>query len=285
MGNALFLYEPKSDNALLGGGDWRAGLPLANLIDPRLSKVARSSNTLLASTQFRVSLPTVTPFRALAMGPMNITTAYRYRIRTWSAGFVGMLSDTGWVKPFDGQSAGPLELEWEDPNFWLGLTPFEDQERGVWLIHDFGTPQVGQFWTFEIDDQTNPDGYIEIGRLFMGSAFQPTLNYGYDNNGLSFENNALMAPTLSGGTQAWRRLNPRVFRAAFPNMAEAEAFDEVYRMFRSVGFDGEVLVIPDPDDAANIQKRSIFGNFRTMDALSQTAFGLVGTGFEIKEII
>jgi len=285
MGNALFLYEPKSDNATFSGGNWRPSLPLSNMADKRLSRVARSVNTLLASTQFRVSLPTVIPFRALAMGPMNISTAYQYRIRTWSADFDLMLSDTDWVKPFDGQAAGPLDLEWEDPNFWFGLTPFDDQERGVWLIHDFGEPQVGQYWTFEIDDQTNPDGYIDIGRLFMPTTFEPELNYGYDSNGLSFENNVLSAQMLNGGTQFSRRINPRVFRAAFPTVREPEAFGDFYRLFRTVGYDGEVFVIPDPDDVANIQKRSIFGNFRAMDALSQTAFGLVGTGFEIKEIL
>lgn len=287
MGSILLNFNPKSDAAVLSGGDWRTTLPLANLTQPRLSRVARSTDTELTSTLFNVALPQEETFEVLILGPMNTTSGYQYRIRSWPDGtFTGTPdSDTDWIKPFEGSSGDPLELEWEDPNFWLGIIPFDDDERGVFLIHVFDAPVTGQFWSFELDDQFNPDGYIQISRLFMPETWAPSLNYGYNGNGLTFRDNTLAARTLSGSTARWRRLNPRVFRFAFDALPQDEGYADAYPFMRVAGYDGEVFVIPDPDDTAHIQKRSYLGTVTRMDGLSQAMYGLIGTGFEIEEII
>lgn len=286
MSSILLLYRPKSDNAVFSWGSWRAALPLANMTDRRLSRVARSTDAALVSTRFRVELTQEETFQALVMGPMNVTNGYQYRIRTYTdATFVTPVIDTGWIKPFSGTSGDALSLEWEDSNFWLGIAPFDDDERGIFLIHSFAAPVAGQYWSFEIDDIFNPDGFIDIGRLFMPVAWSPSVNYSYDGNGLTFRDNSLASETLGGSTDYWRRINPRVFRFALSFLAEEEGYAEAYPFMRVAGYDGEVFVIPDPNDAAHIQKRSFLGIVRSMDALSQTAFGLVGTGFQIEEII
>ena len=285
MANILLLYEPKSDTAALSWGTWTAGSPLDNIKNRDLSKVARSAAATLTSTRFRVALPAGRAFRALVLGPMNVTKAYQYRIRTWSSSaFDTQVETTGWIAPLEGFND---EKEWEDENFWTGITPFDDTERGVYLIHDFGDdPFTARYWSFEIDDTTNPDGYVQIGRLFMPSSWQPTVNYGYGNNGLSFRDNSLRgSPTLAGNPSISRRVNPRVFRASFDYLPESEGYAKAYRLFRVAGFDGEVFVIPDPEDLTGIQQRSFLGTIQTMDAIGQAAFGMVGTGFEILETI
>lgn len=285
MGTLLLLYEPKSDAAAFSWGEWTAGLPLSNLANQRLRKVARAASADPEDTRFRVTLPAAQSFRAMALGPMNVTTAYQYRIRSYGTGFSDVVYDSGWVKPFEGSGGGPLDREWEDPWFWLGIEPYDDPDRGIWLIHVFPEAVEARLWSVEIDDQYNTDGYVEIGRLFMPSAWSPSINYALGNNGLGFRNNALSSAALSGAKQFWRRINPRQFRCTIDYLPETEAFGEAYRFLQRVGYDGEVFVIPDPDDTTNIQKRSFLGTLLEMDPLSQAVFGHVGTGFQIEEII
>lgn len=285
MGSLLLLYEPKSDAAAFSWGQWTAGLPLSNLASQRLRKVARSLNADPEATRFRVTLPASQSFRALVLGPMNVTTAYQYRIRSYSEGFAAVVYDSDWIKPFEGSGGGPLDREWEDPFFWMGIEPYDDPDRGIWLIHIFPEATEGRLWSVEIDDQYNTDGYIEIGRLFMPSAWAPSINYALGNNGLGFRNNALSSAALSGAKQFWRRLNPRQFRCVLDQLSDAEAYGSAYRFMQRVGFDGEVFVIPDPDDATNIQKRSFLGTVLEMDPLSQAVLGCAGAGFQIEEII
>lgn len=288
MANILLLYGPRSDGVALSGGAWTAGLPLSNLANERLSAVARSVDTQLANTWFKVALPEASAFKALVLGPMNVTSAYKYRIRTYtSAAFNTVAEDTGWVSPTIGSSGGWLapESDWLDPDWWLGVEPFDDAERGVYLIHVFDTEAVGRWWSFEIDDQFNPAGYIEIGRLFMPDTFSPGVNYPYDDNGLGFVDNSLSAKTLGGQTDYWHRVNPRTFRFGLQYLSEHEGFSAAYRFMRVAGFSREVFVIPDPDDVGHIQQRSFLGTIRKMDALKQHAFAVVGTGYEIEERI
>lgn len=283
----LLLYKPKSDTATLSGGGWEVLLPLAHLKDQRLWRTAQSVDTDPANTKFDIALARTERLRALAMGPMNVTAAYGYRIRAWGdAGHTTLVADSGLVEPFGADALPPEELEWEDPWFWLGIEPFDDEERGVWLIHVFAADVVARYWTIELFDEGNADGFVEAGRLFMAETLEPSINYSYDGNSLGFRDNALKAKTLSGGTEVKRRTNPRYFRFSIPILPEDEIYDEVYRYLRTAGFDGEVFVIPDPDAGAReMQRRSFLGRMTAMDALSQTVFQHAGFGAEIEEII
>jgi hypothetical protein len=49
--------------------------------------------------------------------------------------------------------------------------------------------QTYRYWRLEIDDPTNPDGYIEVGDWFLGSYFEPDSNYdrGWSQNRVATE--------------------------------------------------------------------------------------------------
>lgn len=284
----LLLYRPKSDTAAFSGGSWQTGLPLTNLADPRLWRVARSVDADPANTKFMVSLTQEESFLALVLGPMNVTTAYEYRIRAYTDGTFSSIiagSDTDWVNPFGGTAGDALSLEWENQWFWLGIEPFDDEERGIFLIHIYPELVTSSHWSFEIKDENNPDGYIEAGRLFMPSSLTPSINYSPDGNGLGFLDKSLRTDLLGGGEEVDRRLNPRVFRFAIPILPDDEVYREVYKYLRAAGFDGEVFVIPNPDDPADImQNRAFLGRMTQMDPITQLAANYAGFGAEIKEI-
>lgn len=284
MQNILLLYDNQADIASLSGGHWLPALPLANLKSRPLHRVARSVDLDLTSTRFNIDMVSPYEARAICVGPGNLSSGYSYRFTVYSdIERTDLVFDSGWS--VGAPRAAWNTLNWTDPAFWTGLLPWADNERSPWIIHVFAEPVIGQYWTLEIDDTSNADGHVQLGRLFMGKAWQPSINYGYGNNGLSFRDNSIRAQTLSGGEKSWRRLNPRIFQFGFDYLPEAEMYGAGYDFQRAVGFDGEVFVIPDPAGAQFLHKRSFLANVTRLDALSQAIFAHGSTAFELKEII
>jgi hypothetical protein len=201
-----------------------------------------------------------------------------------SVEFSSVNYDSGWVQSSVRAVFGTLP--WGSPYLWSGFEPQDDPDRGSFIVHVLPVA-VGQlYWSFEIDDRGNPDGYVEASRLLMSRAVEPSINYGYGNNGLTFQDNSLRQPTLSGGETVWRRVNPRVFSCSFDHLPEAEAFAAFYDLMRHSGYDREVFVIPDPAATGlELQRRSFLGTFSQMSPLTQAAFQHASTGFTIKERI
>lgn len=284
MANILFLYDCQSDKGVLSGGSWQPALPLTNLKSERLDRVARSVDLNPASTLIRIDLPAPHDMRALALGPSNLSTGYSRRIRAYSdSGRTDLVHDSGWGR---GAPQAPFNsLNWTDAAFWDGVLPWDDEERGLWLIYIPDAPVVAQYWTIEIDDSANAAGYVQFGRLFMGRHWQPSLNYTYSNNGLSLQDNSVKASTLAGNQTTWRRVNPRLFQCAFDYLPDTELYREAYGFQRSIGFDGQVFVIPDPEDTEFIQRRAFLSRASRMDALSQAVLDHGSTGYEFREVL
>jgi len=274
--NIILLYGNHADAGVLSGGGWSPSHPLSNLQKRALRRVAQSVDVQPSNTIINVQLAGPATLKAIALGPSNISTGYSYRINSET-------TDSGWV--LGATRTEWNTLTWEDPNYWTGIPSWDDAERGMWLIHIFDVPVTSMYWQIEIDDQANPANFLRFGRLFMSRFWQPSINYGFNNNGLSFKDATIRSTTLAGNKHFWRRTNPRVFRFGFDYIPEAELYDKGYEFQRMAGYDGEVFVIADPGDALNIQKRSFLSTANTMDPLSQAAFGYGSTAFELEEVI
>jgi hypothetical protein len=276
--NIILIYGSYSDVGVLSGGGWQPTQPLSNLQRRGIHRVARSLDVQPSNTLFNVQLAGPATLKALCLGPGNISTGHAYRITADGVDVTG-----GWV-------LGAARAEWntltfEDPAYWTGVPAWDDPERGMWIIHVFEAPVTAMNWLIEVDDQANSDGFLQFARLVMGRYWQPSINYGYGSNGLSFKDASFESMSLAGSKRFWRRTNPRMFRFGFDYIPEAELFDAGYEFQRIVGYDGEVFVIPDPADALNRQKRSFLATANTMDPLSQAAFGFGSTAFELEEVI
>ncbi len=279
------VWNNVADNADLSGGSWLTSLPLTNMLATNLTKVARSVDLALASTQLNIALVEPKEIISIVVGPTNLSTYYAYKITWYSDEFTTEVSNTGWINPFDASLADPFDIPWESPYFWQGVEPFSDADRGIWLIHVFSSSVTAQYWKIEIDDQLNIDGYIQAGRLFIGSYWAPSINYMPENNGLSFRNATLESSTLRGGKHYWRRINPRVWSCKISQIPEGEAFSSAYDLTQQAGYDKEVFVIPDVDDTTYIQRRAFLATITQADPISQAAAGTASVGFTFEEIV
>lgn len=268
MGNFLILYDNAADAGLLSGGAWVPTLGLPSMQDPRPTKRARSVGLDLTATQFKIALPTISTFKALAFGPTNFTSSAQYRITSYDDDtYSSPVYDSDWMD-IGVQAVPSLDLAWEDPNFWTGVQPvFDPDGAGIFVVHPFDGAGTGKFWLFEIDDQGNGDGFIEIGRLFMGRDWQASINYSPDGNSFGYKPYTTTRRSIGGTLYGVRRKTARTLQVAFPYLPTQEVFNNVHRMNLVSGLDKQVFVIPDPDDIVNRNIRSFLGNLEELQGM------------------
>jgi hypothetical protein len=177
VANVTFIYPCISDQATLasGGAPWQ--MPLAAMQDRRLSKVARSASASLADASFNVDLGRLRTIGGVTLVRNNLSLVGRWRVRVANtADMADPLYDSGWIEGW-GRVYPFGTLPWGSPNWWNGK--MTEEERATYpglMLALLPMPVVGRYLRVEVDDTTNPAGYIEFGRLFVGEVWTPEYN-------------------------------------------------------------------------------------------------------------
>ena len=80
MANIFLAWQNRADEGTLAGGSWTASLPLTNLQNRTVQKVARSTNVNASSTQFTLDLQQSRVISALALVGHNISVLGKVRV-------------------------------------------------------------------------------------------------------------------------------------------------------------------------------------------------------------
>lgn len=249
-----------ADNQLLqtpaySGGSWVAGLPLTNLKDRRLHRVARSTNALAASTQFDVDLGQNRTIGMIALPKSNISTAGTVRARLYTgAGHTSQVYDSTAL------------------NFWpAGLTVEDTVGLNIpWVV--FPAPVAARYLFLEVTDTGNAAGYIELARLVLASVYQPVINPAY---GVKMGMETDTERVVADGAAAYYNERPmrRNLQGVLMQIAETEAHVQFWRIMKQAGISKQVMVVYDPADANAIaHERRFLGVFKAPSALSQPNF-------------
>lgn len=281
----LIAYGNRCDEGTLSGGTWLSTLPLANLQNRLIAKVARSSGTTTAATQFDINLGRARRIGMLSLIGHNLTVVAKVRIRGDDASdFATPLYDSGWVDVWPAGMIPPELLEWEDDNFWLGT--LSDQARAGYqspFIHRVASLPSLQYWRVEVDDASNSDGYIQIGRLFLADVWQPT--YGpVVGAAIGMDDTTPVESSLGGSEYFDVRAKPRVHRFEMRAMNKDEAYSRVLDLQNLLGVSGEILIDPDYADAENKPRRAFVGRLRSLSPVIESSPGVFDTSFEIREV-
>jgi len=280
-------FPNRIEDAEVTGGNWYDYLPLANLKNPLLSRIARSADVDPASTTMDIAFDRQRSIRIVALIAHTISTSGRVRIRASDAADFAVLK---YDFIFDAWPAvagdwNIDELEWENDNYWLGSYSQEDIEGQtpvvVWVL-----PEVvqAQFWRIDIIDATNVADHIDLGRVFIGDGFlQPRINYSYGAT-LGYETTTGVETALGGAEFFDPREPLRVMRFQLAYMDDTEAFSQALELTRRAGIHREVFVVGDPADATFGPQRNFLGRLRQLNPLEQAMFQLNSMAFEIKEL-
>jgi hypothetical protein len=264
VANILLGHNNRIDGAVLSGGSW--GATLDNLKNPDPDVRALSSNALNASTRFAMDLGAVYPLRVLALVNHNMLDGVTWRVRAASAaiapGDAGDLLDTGLMNA-------------RQMTFRTMSTPV-----------DWGTQHM-VFTAFNVNAryltvEVFSGASVGIGRVFVGSGFQPTHNAEYglkdSRTDLSFKTRGV------AGKQYFREISRRPREVAFnlPFLSNAEG-EYMHELQGTHGKTSEILYVPDPADLAHSQRFGFLGRFVDLDPLDTPLRAHRGLGIALEE--
>lgn len=284
MSNMILAHPNRGDGATLSGGSWSAGLPLVNLQTREIRKVARSTNTLLDSTRFDVDFGVSRAVKTAAIVGHNLSVDALYRITgADNPSFTSPGYSSGWQRVWPTTFASST-LEWSDDNFWSGRIPqeFIDGYPAV-LLHLIESTAY-RYWRLEIDDTTNADGYIDLGRLFLAEQRSPTFNYSKGAE-LGFIPKSGIEESEGGNEKFDIKRDPRFFSFELKVITDVEAYEWVFELQRRASTHGEILVIPDPDDVNNRHRRSFLARQMQLNPIVHWAYGYHSNAMYLKELI
>jgi hypothetical protein len=259
MSNLILGYDNLIDAATLSGGSWNASLPLANLKNRYLSKVARSVDDAAASTLVNVDLGSAKSVQAFGAIRTNISASgatYRLRGSTVS-NFASSVYDSGTV------SAAA-----QTPDLIVGLS----------------SAVSARYWRLEITDTLNAAGYVQIGRLFIGPALAPADNYSKGAE-IGYQSRTSVQQSLGGADHFDIRQGRRLFTFALDWLTDAEVFNQVLELQRICDIHGEVLLIRDPADVTYNQQRHFLGRLQQLSAIKNPYLTNHQAAFEVLEIV
>jgi len=260
MARIHILANTPSDDSTLSGGSW--ALPLTNMLNQQPTKVARSTSDAGTSTRFVANLGGPKSISMFAFVANNMTGDASIRLRVSAS-------------PLGTSPTIDVTLDAFDTNVVFGSEPWgvfpwsgyreDDQPGGPITLYKHPTSELGQYVLVDIDDTANPDGYVQIGRFLAGDPFVPTYNFALGAQ-LAFVDESRQSRSQGGQLYSDVKPKRRRFSCDFDFMSKAEAYGAAYDLQRRLGITGNLLMVYDPDDGADVRlRRTIYG---TMTALN-----------------
>lgn len=282
MGNCLISYPNRVDEATLSGGSWETALPLANLQDRQLGKVARTTDATLASTQFDVTFPATRTIRVVKIVNHNLDQDAQIRVTMGTTLGASDVYDSGWVDAWQMGYDANL-IPWGTAGAWRGIDgdEFNGHDRGVGIVTAGGWFDT-RYLRVEIDNTTNADGYVQFGRPFFGGGVIPARNMSYGvREGWRDRTQVFEARS---GAEFFDELAPyRVAEFSLDWLSDLE-FQRFYEMQRLLGISGEVYWLPDSEDAAVQQRQGFLGRLEELSLIEYPYVNTRRKAFRIKEL-
>lgn len=261
MARVSILWNKPTDIGTYSQGGWVGGLPLTNLVDADVKRVARSTGVTTAETRFRVDLGTAEPVYisdfVLLGHNASIFATVRFVVTddATDANPAARSLDTGALQIWE-----PTVLPGARP--W-GLWPWGGVDPSVYpsgtaFFHRSGQAGLGRYLWCYITDTANTAGYVEIGRFIAGAAWSPQVNASY---GASIR---WVDPSEAKRTRGGRRIvtaRPRFrqFELTLGRLSQDEAFGVAFEIDRQLGKGGNFYLVMDPEEPGGFRyPRSIY---------------------------
>ena len=263
MSNVLVLSPQDSDAATLSASSQVATLPVANLQTIQPQKKWRSNGV----TESIVITPlSALPWNALSLVGHNLTGAATIRVRG-AATLGGLTSsppiDTGAVSAWPA-TGKPTVANW--PNY-LSLVTWAN-------VTGYG------FWRIDIADAGNAAGYLEAGRLLMGTSWQPGNNFDVAGSPIGFDAQDTQTRTPFGYIFTSKVANraARLFSLQITGDDKRSVFDGIAEIQHQRGLWGDVVCCLDPGETTDFHRFAMQGVFTTKSDYPVTPFFDGATG-------
>ncbi len=290
MSRVALCWPNRIDEATLSssGASWVSTLPLANLKDRILKKVARTAAA--TSVTIGVLLPTERLIGVVALVNHNLSVKATMRVKAYEGvnSATKLLFDSGANYRVWPIIQKPKSMAWNSSNFWLGTIEEEQRQSYTPFAAYFAAlNKGGQFIEITITDTNNTDGYIQVGRLFVGQWIEPEFNPGYGGITHGYVDPTEIQEVPSAGTEYfYEHAKKRTVSLSWEHLSLSDAFSGVYDAYRSQGVSREVLYAysKNPLDA-NFYARMFLGRFSSLDPIGMPYFNAYSASINLQEIL
>jgi hypothetical protein len=240
-----------------------------NLLNQQPSIKWRSTSAVAQVIQG--SFPELTVVKFLLIYAHNLYSGASIKLELSDDNFSTVLATFTWgyyddVKGFGQDLFG--QLPFGGVGSRSGRFPFvlefleEDDDGADWT----DTGVVATDWKITITDTTNPDGYIEAGRIALDTYWSPSecnAVYGYNWKRLRAKAGE-GKETRSGGWRSVKRPTYRQFSFSFDFLTDSDELD-LDNLFFDAGDSQNVLVVMYPKEPASLYKRHLALGFLVED--------------------
>lgn len=257
MSNIILASPHLIDSSTITGSESVGDMSLLNLKSRNLYRKFRTTNL---SAQINIDLGSAQEINFASIVAHNGTTSATVTIK---AGSTSAVSD---------YNSGALSLL-TGSDLGFDLNAFANKF----------TSQTYRYWRFDFSDTSNPDAYLEMGRIYLSKAFQPSLNavYGMQEG---YQDNSRVKRTVSNAVSS-------IIRSPYKNIdfeldfaSAEEMYGEARKIDRLQGQAKDVICVPDIDDSSYFQERFIYGRMTSNPPVISEAFQIYRKSYQIEEI-
>jgi len=139
-----------------------------------------------------------------------------------------------------------------------------------------------RYWRIEMEDTAIP--YLDVGRLYISKAFEPETNMSYGlQEGVI--DPSTVARTVSGRVVPNTRPVYRYADFQLSFATEDEMFGAAYDLDTLCGTTKDVFFVQDYANKNLLQKRSLYGNMRSLSPVINTSFQRFEKRYRIEEMV
>lgn len=270
MGLPLIGYPNRADDATLSGGSWEAALPIANVQDADLGIVARSTDATTASTRIDLDLTAAYPVRCIFVYLPNATLSATVRLYADDeATFTAPPYDPGAENVYP-TSFFPANTEFygEDVSSSAMTQELWDEGLRYPYIHIPATDQDYRYWRVDINDTTNSDGYVDVARVWIGTAYRPAVSW-RQGGGYGYNSASASVRTQGGKKRSISLPKYRTAQLTLPSVTEDGGTIQCLDVMRRIGTTEQFAFVFDETDSTHLQRRSYLA---TLGAVNQLTF-------------
>lgn len=288
----------RADNGTYTVGSAAGTLPVTNLKDRQLTAIWRST-TLTAPTQTPTSFRDTTAGRTwiecdlgggqlinvLSLMAHNISQNGLIRIRLSSVSNFSVLDyDSGQVSAWP-SIGGYGTLPWGVWNWGDLLGVSEATYYTIFSYFVLPTAIVSRYIRIDINDTSNPAGYIQAGRFWAGPSWQPSQNiqFGWE---IGWVDSSQVQYSLGGQAYIDQRAKRRIMKFSLMHLNAAEIYSNAFDFIdRRKGIAGDLLIIPQPDNPELYIHEVVYGRMQTLNPITNPDYSGRSKQFVLEEIV
>lgn len=217
------LWENKFDAYDIIANSEATGYPATNIQDVSLAKVTRSTGDASETWKIDAGAGNTITATCAAIAGHNITSG-----------------------------ATTIKIQGNATDAWDSPTVDEAITHDAAIMTEFFNTQSLRFWRFIVEDASNPDTYISIGRLFLG-AYINQANVISKDYPEEFIDTSFIDHTVKGQVYGDEGIIYKLYNYLLPYLTNTQK-GEIQTMFETVKKIKPVFFIADEDDLVKIPR-------------------------------